>query len=176
MPKIGALEPDDKEEKKEEKKDDSLLEMVTGEKDRDQLVPEETSEEMMASALGIPPGEHGMQEAFDDITGMPADSDGDGKDDNIAMDDITGMGKGEYKKITGMDDKAYEQITGMKPGSYQKITGMDDKAWEELTGEKVEKLKSKSKIVSKGKKRSSSHDSMIDDITGLHAGYMEDIG
>ena len=85
------------------------IDMITGVPESEK---EETSDEMMADAMGIPPGEGGMQEAFEDVTGMPAD--GTDAEEQDAMDDITGMSEGELNKITGMDTegKAWRQITG----------------------------------------------------------------
>ena len=85
------------------------IDMITGVPESEK---EETSDEMMADAMGIPPGEGGMQEAFEDVTGMPAD--GTDAEEQDAMDDITGMSEGELNKITGMDSegKAWRQITG----------------------------------------------------------------
>ena len=177
------------------------IDMITGVPESEK---EETSDEMMADAMGIPPGEGGMQEAFEDVTGMPADSDGDGEDDDMAINKITGMDEGAWEKISGMGEKSRKQITGLGPGEMAKVTGMGEDAWkqitgidpkaptsdpvdldditgmgegawEEITGEPAPK-KSRSKIVSRSKKRSKSGRDMMDDITGMHAGYMEDIG
>jgi len=172
-------------EKTEQDEINDMLGLTVGVDGRTRIVPEETSKERMESITGMRDG------SFDDITGMyPNEMDeitgmgpGDmedilGSDDSnkdIDMESITGMGPGEYDKVTGMGPNEVNKITGMGEGEMEKITGMGPDEMEKITGIKGRPA-SNSKIVSRPKKhKSRKKQDVTTSITGMEAGYMDDI-